>query len=48
MARFSFADAGVYCVQQTVSGAGEFNGTRYGYAVYSYSSGGVAFDVRCP
>ena len=48
MARYSFADAGVYCIQQTISGTGEFNGTRYGYAVYSYSSGGVAFDVRCP
>lgn len=48
MARFNFADAGVYCIQQTVSGTGEFNGTRFGYAVYRYSSGGVVFDVRCP
>jgi len=48
MARFNFADAGVYCIQQTVSGTGVFDGTRYGYAVYRYSSGGVVFDVRCP
>lgn len=48
MARFSFADAGVYCVQQTVSGTGVFNGTPLGYATYTYSAGGAAFRVRCP
>jgi hypothetical protein len=48
MARFSFADAGVYCVQQTVSGTGVFDGTPIGYATYLYSAGGAAFKVRCP
>lgn len=48
MSRFNFADAGVYCLQQTVSGTGVFNGTPVGYASYSYSSGGVAFKLRNP
>lgn len=48
MALYSFADAGVYCLQQTISGAGVFDGTPVGYASYTYSAGGASFKVRYP
>lgn len=46
--RYVFADAGVYCIQHTVSGTGVFDGTPVGYASYTYSAGGVSFKVRSP
>lgn len=48
MSTFRFVDAGMYCLQQTVSGTGVFSGVRLGYATYSYNSGGAQFDVRFP
>jgi len=48
MARVIFLPGGVYTLQQTVSGAGVFNGSALGYAIYNYSAGGAAFRVRFP
>lgn len=48
MSTFRFIDAGMYCLQQTVSGTGVFSGVRLGYAVYSYNAGGAQFDLRFP